>query len=113
MQGQSPYIINLGLSYNDSDTGWMISANYNRIGKRIAFVGTPINPNTWELPRNSLDLTIAKSFGEHLLIKLGIKDLLNSPVHFVEYMVGDDQVEVTKVNYIPNRRIKLGITYTF
>ena len=113
MQGQSPYIINAGLSYNDNERGWIISANYNRIGKRIAFVGTPINPNTWELPRNSLDLTISKTFGEHLAIKLGMKDILNSPVHFVEYMVGDDQVELTKVNYIPNRKINLGITYTF
>ncbi len=113
MQGQSPYIINAGLSYNDGERGWMIDVNYNRIGKRIAFVGTPINPNTWELPRNSLDLTISKSFGEHLVLKLGMKDVLNSPVHFVEYMVGDDQVELTKVNYIPNRKINLGITYTF
>ncbi len=113
MQGQSPYIVNLGLSYNDSEKGFMVNLNYNRIGKRIAFVGTPIHPNTWELPRNSLDLTIAKSIGEKLAIKLGIKDLLNSPVHFVEYMVGDDQVELTKVNYIPNRKIMLGITYTF
>jgi TonB-dependent receptor len=113
MQGQSPYIVNLGLSYINSEKGLIISLNYNRIGKRIAFVGTPINPNTWELPRNSLDLSVSKSIGEKLSLKLGIKDLLNSPVRFVEYMVGDDQVELTKVNYIPNRKISLGITYTF
>ncbi|MCF8381038.1 MAG: TonB-dependent receptor [Bacteroidales bacterium] len=113
MQGQSPYIVNLGLAYNDRETGLMISANYNKIGKRIAFVGTPINPNTWELPRNSLDLTVDKSVGEKLSFKLGIKNLLNSPVHFVEYMIGDDQVELTKVKFIPNRKISLGISYTF
>jgi TonB-dependent receptor len=113
MQGQSPYIVNLGLLYNNNEKGLMVSINYNRIGKRIAFVGTPINPNTWELPRNSLDLTIDKSIGKKLSIKLGVKDILNSPVHFVEYMIGDDQVELTKVNYIPNRKISLGITYMF
>jgi TonB-dependent receptor len=113
MQGQSPYIVNLGLLYNNREKGLMVSANYNRIGKRIAFVGTPINPNTWELPRNSVDLTLDKTIGNKLSIKLGVKDLLNSPVHFVEYMIGNDQVEVTKVNYIPNRKISIGISYTF
>jgi TonB-dependent receptor len=113
MQGQSPYIVNLGLLYNNRDKGLMFSVNYNRIGKRIAFVGTPINPNTWELPRNSVDLTLDKTIGDKLNIKFGIKDLLNSPVHFVEYMIGNDQVELTKVNYIPNRKISLGIAYTF
>ena len=113
MQGQSPYIVNLGLAYKNQDIGLTVSANYNRIGKRIAFVGTPINPNTWELPRNSVDLTIDKTIGEKLTFKFGVKDLLNSPVHFVEYMIGNDQVELTKVNYIPNRKISLGIVYTF
>ena len=113
MQGQSPYIVNLGLNYDDREHGFLVSLSYNRIGKRIAFVGTPINPNTWELPRNSFDLTLDKSIGEKLSIKLGIKDLLNDPVHFVEYMIGNDQVEQTKVRYIPNRRISLGITYIF
>jgi len=113
MQGQSPYIVNAGLIYNNSEKGFMVSVNYNRIGKRLAFVGTPINPNTWELPRNSLDLTLDKTIGDKLSIKFGIKELLNSPVHFVEYMIGDDQVELTKVMYIPNRKISLGITYTF
>jgi hypothetical protein len=113
MQGQSPYIVNLGLLYNNRDKGLMFSVNYNRIGKRIAFVGTPINPNTWELPRNSVDLTLDKTIGDKLSFKFGIKDLLNSPVHFVEYMIGNDQVELTKVNYIPNRKISLGIAYTF
>jgi TonB-dependent receptor len=113
MQGQSPYIVNLGLVYNNRDMGLTVSANYNRIGKRIAFVGTPINPNTWELPRNSLDLTLDKTIGEKFTFRFGVKDLLNSPVHFVEYMIGNDQVEVTKVRYIPNRKISFGILYTF
>lgn len=113
MQGQSPYIINLGLTYDDPGHGLLISLNFNRIGKRIAYVGTPINPNTWELPHNAFDLTIYKSIGNHFSVKLGVKELFNNPVHFVEYMIGNDQVEQTKVRYIPNRKISLGISYNF
>ena len=113
MQGQSPYIVNLGLTYDDRDNGLLVSLNFNRIGKRIAYVGTPINPNTWELPHNAFDLTIDKSIGDHFSVKLGIKELLNNPVHFVEYMIGNDQIEQTKVKYIPNRKISIGLTYRF
>ena len=37
MQGQSPYLVNLGLFYNHSD--WAASLQYNRIGKRLIGVG--------------------------------------------------------------------------
>jgi len=113
MQGQSPYIINLGLFYNNSEKGLMVNLSYNQIGKRIVFVGTPLNPHTWELPRNSIDLSIEKKLGEHFDLKLGIKDLTNSPVHWVEYFGENDNIEVSKLRYIPNRKINLGISFTF
>jgi TonB-dependent receptor len=113
MQGQSPYIINLGLFYNNSDKGFLISLNYNRVGKRIVFAGTPEIPHTWELPRNSVDLTINKKFGDHFEIKMGIKDLINDPIHWVAYFGPKDNTEVTKQSYIPNRKINLGLSWTF
>ncbi len=113
MQGQSPYIVNLGLFYNNPEKGLMMNLSYNRIGKRIMFVGTPLNPHTWELPRNSIDLSIEKKIGEHFDLKLGIKDLTNSPVHWVEYFGANDNIEVTKLKYVPNRKINLGVTWTF
>ena len=113
MQGQSPYIVNLGIFYNDPEKGLMMNVSYNRIGKRIVFVGTPLNPHTWELPRNSLDLSIEKKIGKSFDLKLGIKDITNNPVHWVEYFGEKDEIEVSKVKYIPNRKINLGLTWTF
>ncbi len=113
MQGQSPYIVNLGLYYNKPEQGLVMNLSYNRIGKRIVFVGTPLNPHTWELPRNSVDLSIEKKIGKHFDLKLGIKDLTNNPIHWVEYFGEKDEIEVTKLRYIPNRKITLGISWTF
>ena len=80
MQGQSPYIINTGLYYDNPNTGLMISVLYNVIGERIAFVGNNSNPHIYQMPRNLIDITINKKIGKYLTLKGGIKDLFNQPI---------------------------------
>jgi len=111
MQGQSPYIVNLGINYSGEDNGVIVNLSYNRIGKRIAYVGTPNNPHTWELPRNSLDLTIQKNMGEHLSAKIGLQDMINDPVRFVQYYGADESVEVNTLKYFPNRALSFSLVY--
>lgn len=110
MQGQSPYIVNLGLDYLNPDNGLSVNVSYNSIGKRIAFVGSPDNPHTWELPRNSLDLTMQKQIGKRTTVKLGIKDILNDPVQFVQYYGANDEIEVPTRYEVPNRLLTLGLS---
>jgi TonB-dependent receptor len=79
LQGQSPYIINAGLYYYDDVTGLSLNTAYNVFGRRIFSVGD-INFPTWmELPRQSLDFQIAKSWlkGKYET-KLNIQNVLNS-----------------------------------
>jgi len=109
MQGQSPYIVNLGLNYTSEASKLSVGINYNRLGKRIAYVGTSLNPNTWELPRNSLDLTIQKELGKRVTFKAGIKDILNDPVRFVQYYGSDNEIEVNTYRYRPNRSFAVGV----
>jgi TonB-dependent receptor len=80
LYGQSPYVINAGLYYQDDIRGWSGSLLYNSIGSRIVIVGTPSIPNVYEMPRNLLDGTISKRFNEHLTVKFGVKNILNSSV---------------------------------
>jgi len=112
MSGQSPYIVNLGLFYNNPENKWDVSLNYNIVGKRIAYVGTPANPHTWELPRNALDLTVQKSFGEKIQVKAGIKDILNEPIKFVQYQGEKENVTAYTRKYTPNRQFSLTLTWT-
>lgn len=104
MAGQSPYIINLGLFYNNVEKDLDINLSYNVVGKRIAYVGTPTNPHTWELPRNGLDLTVQKGIGKNFSVKAGVKDLLNEPVRFAQYHGVNEDVEAFTRNYTPNRQ---------
>lgn len=109
MQGQSPYIVNLGLNYKSDVSKWTASLNYNRIGKRIAYVGTSLNPHTWELPRNSLDLTVQKDLSKRVSLKAGVKDILNEAVHFVQYYKEDESIQLDTYRYKPNRNFAASI----
>lgn len=125
MQGQSPYLINAGLFYNRS--GWSAAILYNRIGKRIVGVGNKYGtgadgssrniPNSYEMPRNSLDLSLGKKFG-HWELKASVRDVLAERYLFkqIEDIVTPDKTkhieEVTR-SYKPGRNYNLSITYNF
>ena len=111
MQGQSPYIVNLGMNYSNQESKFSMGLNYNRVGKRIAYVGTPNNPHTWELPRNSLDLTIEKGLGKNWSLKAGVKDILNEKVRFVQYYGPGDSIEMDTYAYRPNRTYAISLVY--
>jgi outer membrane receptor for ferrienterochelin and colicin len=84
LQGQSPYIVNAGLFYNNEDHNLQVNLQHNIIGKRIYSVGfTTLDrsrveyPDVYEMPRNLLDLSVSKSFSNNITLRLGISDLLN------------------------------------
>ncbi len=124
LQGQSPYIVNLGMFYDNSQNGLVVSLNYNVIGKKIVAVGTrstdgeTTTPHTWEMPRNLLDLSVNKRFGKHITVKAGIKDILNEPVRQVQF---EDVVLANETKVIEQRvlyyktgtTVSAGITYKF
>ncbi|NJK86805.1 MAG: TonB-dependent receptor, partial [Bacteroidales bacterium] len=111
LQGQSPYIINLGLYYQNEKSRLMVNLSYNRIGKRIVFTGTSEHPHTYEIPRDLVDLSINKGIGKRLELKLGIKDLFsNQPYEFVQYFGKDNSIPQKSTSYLPNRKITLGLS---
>lgn len=95
MQGQSPYVINAGLFYQDDESGFQINAQYNVYGKRISFVGDFEFPTIWEMPRHVVDLTASKRIGEKSELRLGVSDLLNARVLFKEDANQDNKIDNT------------------
>lgn len=118
MQGQSPYIVNFGMYYQDNDHGLMVSLLYNVIGKRIVVVGLE-TPDVYEMPRNVVDLMITKNIGEHVQLKGGIQDILNQKIvekQFVEYTNtegGTVNREQSTLEYNPGSLFSLGVTVNF
>jgi hypothetical protein len=78
LQGQSPYIINAGLYYNDVESGFAVNAAYNVFGPRIFSVGDNLFPSWWELPRHSVDFQISKLWAKRFETKFNIQNALNA-----------------------------------
>ncbi len=83
LQGQSPYLVNIGLQYDIEKIGFSSTLLFNQIGRRILFVGSEAISDIWENPRPLLDLQLAKKVldkkGE---VKLNISDIFNTPGYF-------------------------------
>ena len=64
LQGQSPYLINAGLNYSDSEIGLQTGLFFNVQGETLEVVGTGIVPDVYTVPFNSLNFTFNKKLGE-------------------------------------------------
>lgn len=127
MQGQSPYIVNLGIFYNNADNGWSASALYNRIGKRIIGVGNRYGtgadgssrniPSSYEMPRNAIDLSVGKKIGKWEL-RFAVRDLLAERYTFKQFedvvLNGNKTtIEETTRSWRPGRTFNLTVSYSF
>lgn len=126
MQGQSPYLVNTGLFYQNETLQLQVGLLYNRIGKRIIGVGRTEGgggekvvrvPDSYEMPRDGIDLTASKRIGSHWEVKLGVRDLLNQSITYqqfadVTYPDGrQKEVRQTTRQYKPGRNIQLSLTW--
>lgn len=122
MQGQSPYLVNTGLFYRHERGGWQAAVLYNRIGKRIVGVGRSAGqasdnvriPDSYEMPRNSIDLSASKRFGGHLEVKASLRDVLAEHVEFKQFEHTDKgKLEEVVRSYRPGRNLQLSATWKF
>ena len=72
MQGQSPYMVNVGLNYNDPKKGWQGGLFYNVQGEKLYIVGVADNPDVYEVPFHSLNFNLLKTFGEERQYQMGL-----------------------------------------
>ncbi|WP_373513800.1 carboxypeptidase-like regulatory domain-containing protein [Persicitalea sp.] len=117
LQGQSPYLVNTGIYYNNVNRGWQVNVLYNVIGERIFLVGDQeVQPTVYEMPRNVIDLNIIKTLGEHLQLKIGVQDLLNQPFRMIQDSNLDQKitdVDETYQKYRPGTYSTVGLSYKF
>ncbi len=117
LQGQSPYIVNVGVYYSDEDTGLSVNAAYNVFGPRIFSVGDKLFPTWWELPRQSLDFQIAKTWKRRFETKLNFQNVLNAAYRIYQdndnnnKIVLDEEALIQK--YQVGTLISLGLNWKF
>lgn len=119
LQGQSPYVVNVGLFYQDDERHWQISAQYNVVGPRISFVGDKQNnPSIIEQQRHVVDLALTKGVGTHFEVRAGVQNLLNQFVRQNYDFDRNGEINGIEKNASFNRYRRgtystLGLTYKF
>jgi len=106
LQGQSPYVFNFQLGYDDIDRGINTALVFNMFGKRIVDVGTNGAPDIYQQPQPSLDFVYAHRFKGHWKFKFRARNLLNPEVEITQ---GDK----TRRSFTVGREYAAAIEWSF
>lgn len=77
MSGQSPYIVNAFLGYQNKDLGLDANLVYNVTGPKILINVKGGTPDIYEQPFHSLNFTANKTLGEKWVLTFKAKNILN------------------------------------
>ena len=116
MMGQSPYVANAGIYFDDTEKGVRASVLWNVFGRRLYAVGSALFPDIYEMPRNSLDVTASKRLGKHFEVKMSAQDLLNQRMYLKQDSDGNgtiDGVDSDVLSYRRGQYFSAGVQYTF
>ncbi|HMB89381.1 MAG TPA: TonB-dependent receptor [Rhodothermales bacterium] len=108
LQGQSPYLLNLDVSYDNYETGTVVGLYYNIFGDRLSTVSEGAAPDIFERSRATLDLVMSQRLLGSVNLKFSAKNLLDDPVLFSQEF---KEQEFSYSNYRYGRTLSLGITY--
>ncbi|NQZ75356.1 MAG: TonB-dependent receptor, partial [Ekhidna sp.] len=112
LQGQAPYIINAGLSYDGMNNGLELGAYYNVQGPTLTYTGgVRAAPDVYSVPFHSINLSANKTFGADEKMRLSVKvnNLLNDrrEWEYQSFGVSDELFEARS----PGTRISVGFRY--
>jgi outer membrane receptor for ferrienterochelin and colicin len=126
MQGQSPFVINAGISFQDDKANITSTLSVNRYGQRIFLASNGLvtpdgvleEPDLWENGRTQLDFQITKALPlKGVDFRLNIKDILAQQLIFFEDANRnnkyDKEVDLLRSSANFGRVISLSFTYKF
>lgn len=107
LQGQSPFLLNLDLSYDNFATGTAAGLYYNLFGRRLAEVSLGGTPDVFEEVRGTLDCTFSQQWHEYK-IKLSAKNLLDASFEKAYRYQGRDYIAS---QYYKGRSFSIAVSY--
>ena len=108
LQGQSPYLVNVGINYDNIYSNTSASVFYNVFGERLDEVGIGGAPDSMEQPRGLLDFTFSQVLWQNFNLKLSGKNLLDSEIEVLQEFKGN---EFIRSSYKNGRSFSLSISY--
>lgn len=113
LQGQSPFLINLGINYEGQDDGWKAGFFYNTQGRTLQLVANGSFADVFALPFHNVKFNASKSFGENQsqTITLRMDNLLDDVRESVfESFGAEDQIYSS---WRPGQQISLSYSVRF
>jgi outer membrane receptor protein involved in Fe transport len=113
LQGQSPYLVNAGMSYNIFEKDLEVGAYFNVQGRALQVIGVGQFPDVFTEPFNSLNANLSKSFGEkkNMSASLKLENLLNDKIESRFDYFGDKSFVFSSIT--PGINASLGFSYKF
>ncbi len=108
LQGQSPFIVNSDISYENVESGTAAGFFFNVFGRRLSNVSLGGTPDVFERPSPQLDFTFSQRLPYNWRIKLSAKNLLDSPYKETYRFSGQD---FTYFEYDPGLTFSIGFSY--
>jgi hypothetical protein len=117
LQGQSPYLVNGSLNFNEEKLGFSTTVSVNRVGDRISLLGNKFKAYIYERARTVLDVQVAKFFLKNKLeVRFTARDLLAQ--NFLFYFDNDksrsyNETDRVFSSYAAPKIFSLSATYRF
>lgn len=109
LQGQSPFVVNLDVAYENPEAGTSVGLYYNVFGKRLDTIARAATPDLYEQPRHMLDLTASQRIPFGLEIGASVKNLLGARYEISQTFKGQ---EFVNYGYELGRSVSLSLKYT-
>lgn len=116
MFGQSPYVANVSLRFDEPDAGVSVTVAYNVYGRRISDVGvrgggldgspSSVTPDMYEEAFHSLDVVGAWELSEHVMLRLTGRNLANAQRRWKQGSIVVEQ-------FRPGVEASVGATFTY
>ncbi|HEQ98353.1 MAG TPA: TonB-dependent receptor [candidate division Zixibacteria bacterium] len=109
LQGQSPYILNIDLTYDNHRTGTMANLSFNVFGERLYEVSQGATPDVYEQSRPDLKLILKQGLFGGIDLRLKFSNILNPSYKNVHHFRGDDYI---RMEHKEGRRFSIGLSYS-
>ncbi|MBX2818233.1 MAG: TonB-dependent receptor [Rhodothermaceae bacterium] len=108
LAGQSPFLVNIDLAYENYEKGTAASLFYNVFGDRLQVVSEGAAPDIFERARGTLDFIVSQRIWRGISAKFSAKNLTDSPTKWSQDF---KSTEYLYQRYENGRTFSLSFTY--
>lgn len=108
LQGQSPFIFNADLGYENSNLGFVSNLTFNVFGDRLQSVALGAAPDIFERSIPTLDLIVRKKILSGIDLSISAKNLLD-PEYKISQILNDSEYKYQ--SFKRGRTLSVGIKY--